>query len=80
MYRDKAIAKQILLWMEANTPAFGSQEIVIREGALGANADLPVFSYHMEILVSGGYLTKVKSEVSGFYQLTWKGHDLIPTL
>ena len=80
MYRDNVIAKKILVWMEANTPAFGSQDVKIRDGALGANADLPAFSYHMEILVSGGYLTKVQSGVPGFYQLTWKGHDLIPTL
>lgn len=82
MTRDKAMARNILQFVEENAMKDGISVDIVKLASLKYPAQSDAFDYHIELLVDAGFLRRVTAPdtAQSFIALTWAGHDLIETL
>lgn len=80
MKRDLLLALDLLQVVEKNGGLDGIAFSHLLSALVGRHGTPEVEDlYHLEILVSGGYLTKTQANQTDptMFQLTWKGHDYL---
>lgn len=83
MKRDKELALSLLQVVERSADANGIDLAHLRSEYSGRHGEWTIEdSYHLDLLVRGGFLIKHASSGidAASVQLTWEGHDLIELL